>query len=52
MCPDAASAEDPMTAEDRHIKSITLCMIANCGSSQTIVPYDIREDVYNESCNL
>ena len=54
MCPDAASAEaeDPMNAEDRHIKSITVFMSANCGSSQTIVTYDIREDVYNKSCNL
>ena len=55
MCPDAASAsaEDLMimTAEDRHIKfkSITLCMSANCGSRQTIVAYDIREDVCNDS---
>ena len=52
MCPDAASAEDLMTAEDRHIKSITVCMSANCGSSQTIVAYDIREDVCNDSCHL
>ena len=51
MCPDAASAEaeDPMNAEDRHIKSITVFMSANCGSSQTIVSYDITEDVGNNS---
>ena len=50
MYPDEASAEaeDPMTAEDRHIKSITLCMSTYPGSSQTIVAYDIRENVCNE----
>ena len=37
MCPDAASAEDTMTAMDRHIKSITVFMSANFG----IVAYDI-----------
>ena len=46
---DAASAEDLMTAEDRHIKSIRVCMSANCGSSQTIVAYDIGELVCNDS---
>ena len=45
LCPDANSAEDLMSAEDRHIKSVKVCMSANCGSSLTIVAYDIREDV-------
>ena len=50
MCPeDAASAEELMTDEARHIKSITVRMSANCGSSQSIVAYDIREDVCNDS---
>ena len=49
MCPDAALAEDLMRAEGRHIKSITVCTSANCGSNQTIVAYDIREDVCNDS---
>ena len=49
ICSDAASAEDLMTAEDSHIKSITVCMSINPGSSQTIVAYDIREDVCNDS---
>ena len=38
-----------MRAEDRHIKSITACMSINTGSSQTIVAYDIGEDVCNDS---
>ena len=48
---DAASAEaeDLMTAEDRHIKSITVCMRMNPNSRQNIVAYDIREDVCNDS---
>ena len=49
MCSDAASAEDLMTTEDRHIMSITVCMSANCGSSQTIGAYDMREDIGNDS---
>ena len=50
-CPDAASAEaeDLMSVEDRHIKSITVYMSINPVSSQTIVAYDIREDVCNDS---
>ena len=48
MCPDEASAEDSMTAEDRHIKSITVCMSTYPGSSQTKFAYDIRENVCNE----
>ena len=49
--PDAASAEaeDPMTFEDRHIKSITVCMSINPGSIKTIVAYDIGEDVCSDS---
>ena len=38
-----------MTAEDRHIKSVTVCMYINLGSSQTIVAYDIGEDAGNDS---
>ena len=45
MCPAAASLEDLMTAEDRHIKSITVCRSIQPGLIQTIVAYDIREDV-------
>ena len=52
MCPDAASAEDLMTAEHHHVKSITVCMSINPGLSHTIILYDIREDVCNDSLDL
>ena len=32
-----------MRAEDRHIKSITVCMSANYGSSHTMVAYDFNQ---------
>ena len=52
---DAASAEDLMRvlrAEDRHIKSITVCLSANCGSSPPIVAYVIRDLKCNDSQDL
>ena len=41
MCSDvtAAEAEDLMRSEDRHIKSITVCMSANCVSSLTYLAF-------------
>ena len=46
---ESQNTEDLMTAEDRHIKSITVCKRANSGSSQPIVAYDASEDVCNDS---
>ena len=52
MCPDAATDEILMRAEDRHTKSIIVCKSINTGSRQLIVAYDIGEHVCNDSYDL